>query len=355
IHRSTLDTTLYTTCDSFTWNNQTYTQTGFYKQSWINRFGCDSSVVLALTLRFSTGENMIRTSCDEFTINNQTYTQTGVYVQKLTNAAGCDSTLLLDLTIIRSSTHTIRRTACDSIVINNQSYTASGSYSQTLTNAVGCDSLLILELTIHPSSLTSVFQTACNSFTLNQETYTQTGVYTQVLKNQFFCDSTIVLGLTIIKIDTSVTKNGNTLVANASSGGYQWLDCDQNFAPISNQTNASFTPSVDGNYAVVINDGPCSDTSSCYSVLLVGTDDAGETLDVQYYPNPSDGKLNLFAGQNLNEATLRIANAAGVLFKLYEHQNGTLLQYDLSELPEGLYWLELTEGDRTKRTKWMKL
>ncbi len=51
-----------------------------------------------------TSSNLTQSSCNSFTLNNQTYTQSGTYTQNLTNAAGCDSIITLNLTINNSPT-----------------------------------------------------------------------------------------------------------------------------------------------------------------------------------------------------------------------------------------------------------
>jgi hypothetical protein len=50
----------------------------------------------------ATSNTLTQSSCNSFTLNNQTYTQSGTYTQNLTNAAGCDSIITLNLTINNS-------------------------------------------------------------------------------------------------------------------------------------------------------------------------------------------------------------------------------------------------------------
>lgn len=74
-------------------------------------------------------------------------------------------------------------------------------------------------------------------------------------------------------IDNTVTVNGPTIMANQTIAAYQWVDCDSAFAPISGETNQSFTAIVTGNYAVEINVLGCVDTSACELIDFTGLEE----------------------------------------------------------------------------------
>ena len=67
------------------------------------------------------------------------------------------------------------------------------------------------------------------------------GQYYDTLQNVFGCDSIIQLSLFNLSVDTSVTQNGAVLSANVLSTSYQWLDCNNGYAPIPCATNKTFT------------------------------------------------------------------------------------------------------------------
>jgi hypothetical protein len=70
-------------------------------------------------------------------------------------------------------------------------------------------------------------------------------------------------------VDTSVTLNSSVLTANAVlNTSYQWIYCDS--VEIEGATFQSFTPTENGNYAVVITQDGCVDTSGCYLINSVG-------------------------------------------------------------------------------------
>ena len=89
-------------------------------------------------------------------------------------------------------------------------------------------------------------------------------------------------------IDTRVLQNGDTLkvLASYATATYQWLDCENGYAPIPGATQPIFLPTSTGSYAVEIAMNGCVDTSSCYLVCLVDTTviQLGDTLIAQAYP-----------------------------------------------------------------------
>lgn len=99
-------------------------------------------------------ELITEASCDTYTYNNETYTETGIYNQVFTSSAGCDSIVSLDLTIKQSSSNSITVTVCDDYFINHNVYDESGVYTIMLENSVGCDSVVTLNLTIEEIDLT---------------------------------------------------------------------------------------------------------------------------------------------------------------------------------------------------------
>jgi hypothetical protein len=79
-------------------------------------------------------------------------------------------------------------------------------------------------------------------------------------------------------IDNDVTVSGNTLTADMPGANYQWLDCDNNYAPIPGETNQWFTATSQGFYAVKITySNLCEtievDTSSCHFVQIADIDE----------------------------------------------------------------------------------
>ena len=78
-----------------------------------------------------------------------------------------------------------------------------------------------------------------------------------------------------------------TLVADdMMADSYQWVDCDNAYAPIVGETGSTYTATQNGNFAVIMTIDGCSDTTNCESISTVSIDEfALETLVL--YPNPT--------------------------------------------------------------------
>ena len=145
--------------------------------------------------------------------------------------------------------------------------TSTGDILFTSTGASN-HSLAVSGVVNQPST-TSLTKTACGSYLFDGISRTTTGTYSANLTNKAGCDSIVTLNLTINKVNTIVELVGGTLNAVASTATYQWLDCDNNYSVIDGATDRFFTPTTTGNYAVIITENGCSDTSDCKNVSIV--------------------------------------------------------------------------------------
>ena len=169
-----------------------------------------------------------------------------------------------------------------------------------------------------------------------QATQTINGCESQ---NQF----TVTVGITTFS--NGVSLNGATLTASATGASYQWIDCNDNNAPISSATSQSFSPAANGNYAVVITVNGCSDTSACVAVTTVGLDDI-ETEQFRVYPNPASTVVNI---EMENTSAVRLFDVSGKLLK--ELNGASIYTIDVTDLTPGMYIIETAEGAKAKFVK----
>ena len=229
------DSAIYrTACDSFVWNDSTYTATGEYIQHFETIHGCDSIVTLHLSISHSSTSEFSASSCENYTWNNQTYTQSGSYTQVFENAVGCDSTVTLNLTIYNPVHTAVTQLACESYTWHGQTYTQSGTYTYSHTDAHGCTQVDTLHLDIGHPQHTAVTEIACESFTWNGQTYTQSGNYTHSHLDNHGCTQVDTLHLTVNHpVHTAVTEvvcdsytwNGQTYT---QSGNHTYSHTDAN-------------------------------------------------------------------------------------------------------------------------------
>src|SRR5690606_21350718 len=103
-------------------------------------------------------------ACEQYTWidGNTYYANNNTATHTYTSVEGCDSTILLKLTINNSATGTDVVTACNSFKwINGVTYTSdNNTATETLVAAAanGCDSIVTLNLTIHalPNTATTI-------------------------------------------------------------------------------------------------------------------------------------------------------------------------------------------------------
>lgn len=131
------------------------------------------------------------------------------------------------------------------------------------------------------------------------------------LTNATGCDSIVTLNLTIGTVNTAITNLSPTLQATASNATYQWLDCNNAFSPIAGATSHEFTATVNGSYAVTIQQNGCIDTSACLDVSNVSIYEYGFGEALRVYPNPTGGQLHIDLGAAHTDVSIRVKNVLG--------------------------------------------
>lgn len=156
------------------------------------------------------------------------------------------------------------------------------------------------------------------------------------------CADSVAKTVTVDPLDTSVTQGGGQLTANQSGASYQWIDCAHGNAPVAGQTSQTFTATVNGQYAVVVTLGACSDTSNCFTIA--GLSVPGGQMSqpfVQWYPNPASGILTIESSRIPGRIILR--DIAGKQLQTMI-PTGVVTKLDLSGFPSGVYQLECVWG-----------
>ena len=189
-------------------------------------------------------------------------------------------------------------------------------------------------------------QLACGPFTwIDGFTYTaSTSTPTHILTNAAGCDSVVILNLTIHTVNTDVTQAGELLTANEAGANYQWLDCP-GMTLISGATSQSYTATTNGDYAVIVFNNGCSDTSTCYTVAGVGIIENDFGHDLILYPNPTNGKFSIDMGDDYLVVTVTISDLNGKLIQSKKYNKSQLLNLKIEE-PSGVYLLVIESGEK---------
>lgn len=189
----------------------------------------------------------------------------------------------------------------------------------------------------------SIVAIACQSYTSpSGKTWTQSGTYSDTIANSTGCDSLLSINLTITRIDTSLTiVNHVKISSNDSLASYQWIDCNNGNSPIVGDTNRSFIATSNGNYAVVLDNNGCVDTSACVSILSVGVNESNsEQVFINFYPNPNNGIFTMELGDEFISNQFQVYDAKGTL--LIESQiKSKRSTINLSAYGKGVYFLKI--------------
>jgi hypothetical protein len=148
-----------------------------------------------------------------------------------------------------------------------------------------------------------------------------------------------------LNVDTTVTKSENTLTSSLSEAQYQWLNCYAGYAKIIGETGQSFTPIINGSFAVEVTKDGCIDTSSCHKVIITGIleNTFGDKLTV--FPNPTEGKINIEFGETLNEIDISVSDALGKSLLNENYSNSSSINLSINH-PAGIYFIRIRSGDK---------
>jgi len=329
------------------------------------------------------------TACQSYTLGNQTFTSSGTYTINIDGPGSCDTIKTINLTIenlplspaISAGGPTTfcqgesvllygnsngmwnDNTNLSSIMVAN-----AGNYFITLSNSCGIDTSNIITVIVNPNPTASTINALGNTTfcdgdsvvlsgnnggiwntgdTTNTLIIHNTGSYYVTNQNNCGTVSSNLIGVTVNPIpNTNVSLTGITLSAFAIPAIYQWFDCN-NQSNIGNATNQNYTPTNNGDYAVIINQNGCIDTSICTTVVL--TDMVLNTFenDIEIFPNPVKDKIQL---RNINGTlNANIINNLGQIV-LSQTMNKTQESIDMSSLNKGIYFIQLSSQHQSIKT-----
>ena len=205
VHPTYNDTITAEICDNevYTQYNFNTSEAGYHTQNLQTINGCDSIVVLNLTIHPTFSDTTIAEICsnDRYTRGGFDENTTGVFYRNLQTINGCDSIFVLDLTANPVYLDTIFAEICEGETYENFGFEASnnGIYRQYLETVKGCDSTVVLKLTVHPTYSNDLVVDICEGeeYAYNGNTYNIQGVYQTNYQTIHGCDSVINLRLNV--------------------------------------------------------------------------------------------------------------------------------------------------------------
>ena len=184
------------------------------------------------------------------------------------------------------------------------------------------------------------------SYQFGGQTYTSSGIYDTSYAAGNNCDSTVILTLSVTTINKGVLQNGNILAAIETGVTYQWVDCNNNYVPLTGPgtTGQVYTATSSGSYAVVLSKGNCSDTSNCFSVT-VGINELNNHINYQLFPNPVKNRLQLSFEKLYETLDINVFSVEGRLVSevFFISQKDCFI--DLKNVESGTYLLKIRTPD----------
>jgi hypothetical protein len=367
-------------CTSYTSPSgiNTWSVSGVYTDVIPNASGCDSLITINLTIGIpeAPSGNALQHFCASATVSDliasgdniqwysaaaggsplssSTLLMNGTTYYASQTVAGCESLdrLAVLATIGSTSTSTQTMVECGSYTwpLTGLTYTTSTNDAVTLVSSTGCDSIVSLQLTILNASFSTDVITACDYYIwIDGNTYINSNnTATFTVPNSAGCDSVITLDLEIVFTPLAQAGlSGNQLICPPNDlFTYQWINCDNANSPITGANSTSYTPSVNGNYAVIVSNGACSDTSDCVLVNNVGMREYS-MFDISIFPNPSDDMFTIDLGKSGGAAYLTITDIHGRV--VLKDQRLSTQRTDIEiDLPAGAYLVQVRSNGYTE-------
>ena len=130
-----------------------------------------------------------------------------------------------------------------------------------------------------------------------------------------------------------------------STGSVQWYDCNTQQI-ISGATQNTFVATVTDNYAAIITEGNCIDTSVCMNVVVDGVGELATNNQVNIFPNPTTSQINISSQTKIDK--VQITNLLGqVVYQSTPNQKNLTLQL----AGNGMYFITVTANNKTVTQK----
>ncbi|MCB9262390.1 MAG: T9SS type A sorting domain-containing protein [Flavobacteriales bacterium] len=329
-------------CDSAKINGVQYYSNATISLPGKSSKNCDSTHFIHLVVNPSTINQFSETQCNSYKSSlGNVYTKTGIYTERLSkaNQYGCDSVMIIDLTIHKAIDTTIMANSCDSFQSpSGKKYFTTGIYPESFTSQYGCDSIITYDLTINKSKKGNEKMVTCDSAFVNQKWYYDTKIFSFTTPSASGCDSVVSVDLNITTINDGLTLSGKTLEATQKNATYQWYNCTKN-EDVAGATSDTFTPINSGEYAVKLSLNSCQKMSECVFVTGLGYAKLKQQM-FNIYPNPSQKEFHI-SGLKHSNAQLDVFDVSGRMVLSVLVSNNSLIKHNLSA---GVYQVVISNG-----------
>ncbi len=199
---------------TYDFHGRDLTQAGIYSDTLQTINGCDSVIVLTLSVNPVYHDTINAAICEGsvYTENGFNESEAGTYTQNLQTVNDCDSVIVLTLSVNPVYHDTINAAICEGSVYTENGFNESeaGTYTQNLQTVNDCDSVIVLTLSVNPVYHDTINAAICEGsvYTENGFNESEAGTYTQNLQTVNDCDSVIVLTLSVNPVYHVILRTG---------------------------------------------------------------------------------------------------------------------------------------------------
>jgi hypothetical protein len=355
---------------TYTKHGHIYRQSGVYTDTLVGAGTGGADSLINLTLLPSPPDTTILydSICygASYTYHNQVLHTAGVYTDSLSTTSGCDSVVILHLTVrpLPRDSQSVLICGQGSYHFYGQTLTVAGVYRDTTGTSGGCDSLHILRLTVQDVTRDTQQVAICQgaSYAFYGQTLTQAGYYSDTISHINTCDSIHILHLTVHPLPVITWQQADTLVIVFCGHLIPPPDI-KNAIPSGGHYSGSFvsndsigSSAIDSLHSLPFRDSifniqyTYTDTNGCTNTLskqfrltyeCEAVNDIDGLSSIHIYPNPNHGSFKLETSNNVG-AEYYIYDMLGNIIK--QHSIGS--DHELIEMPgvaAGVYTL-LVQG-----------
>lgn len=338
-------------------------ESGVYRDTFLAQNGCFIILQLELEVLPSVRDTIRANICagESFSFGDENLTQSGIYTQNLNSSSGCDSTIVLDLTVAEDFQTEQNVTICpgDTFQLGRLNLTRSGTYIAFLESIAGCDSTVTINLNVQEDRGETIQVTLCQgeSYPFGSQMLTEAGTYMETFTTSGGCDSTVTVELSFETIAPMITiEEGEIKVEGLDNATFELLDCDADTI-ISRSDSPFFMPENDGNYAIIVTTEACRDTTPCLNFIATSAEEILSSDQFKLFPNPTNDRITIeVEGDLTGRYDMQIFDMRG---KQYMRKTVQLLpksEVEVNQLPAGLYLINLVNRDHgTVRLRFLKI
>ena len=370
---------------SYPFFGQYLTEEGQYTHVVPNQYGCDSTVILNLSItdKYYTYKDIHTCESSYYWAGADTLiTDNGVYYHTFPSTAGCDSIVEYTLWFEPSFYNEYVETHCDSYTWNatGETYTQSGTYVKEEKTQWGCDNIKTLYLTINNSETNTINKIACDSYTWNDETYYEDGNYIQYFSNTLGCDSTVTTKLDIEYTPSIAHMSGPDYVLSGNNfqiniydycitldnprcqvDSVVWnIDCHRwVINPYDNGFCCKLYVTSYESERVTLTAtayNRCGTTEQEIKILSTfqNVEEIQDRIEVDIVPNPNNGQMTMHLQNVQGETNIKVYNTSGVLvdeLNTIVDDNADDIVYSMKNIAEGIYFFRISNKEQVVTKK----